>query len=398
MTVSDGAAKGLKIIDLSRVLGGPFATQLLADHGAEVIKVEPPMGDEVRDWGPPFHDDDAAYFLGINRNKRSVGLDLTQPEGRKVLMKLLEGADVLIENFKPGAMEGWGMSYDVLKDTFPGLIYCKISGFGADGPLGGYPGYDSIVGAMAGHCSVTGSEESGPTRIGLPIVDITTGLYSVIGILLALNERKSSGDGQYFEVTLYDTALSLMHPHFTNFFFSGEVPKLTGNQHASLVPYGMFDTKTVPVMLGVGNNRAFVKFSAAIKRPDLATDPRFQTNGARQKNRHALNAIIADQLTEVDGEEFALKLLKVGLPCGPVMDTRKAVEAEHTTARGSIYESDWYRGVGTPIRLRRTPGGFRSVPPKFSEHLQEIMTEHGFAEDEVRSLRDAGVLVDTRRR
>lgn len=398
MTFSNGAAKGLKVIDLSRVLGGPFATQILADHGADVIKVEPPQGDEVRDWGPPFHGDDAAYFLGINRNKRALSLDLTNLEGRKVLMALLKDADVLIENFKPGTMEDWGMSYDNLKKQFPKLVYCKISGFGKDGPLGGYPGYDGIVGAMVGHCSVTGSKESGPTRIGMPIVDISTGLYSAIGILLALYERQSSGEGQYFEVTLYDTALTLMHPHFTNFFFSGNVPELTGNQHASIVPYGMFDTKTVPVMVGVGNERAFVKFADTLGRPDLAKDPRFQNNGARQKNRHALNAIIAEQLANVDGEEFALKLLKAGLPCGPVLDTRRAIEAEHTAARGSIYENGWYRGIATPIRLERTPGGFRSVPPRFSEHLQEVMSEHGIEDDEVGKLIASGALVETRRR
>ena len=397
MNISPGAAKGLKVIDLSRVLGGPFATQLLADHGADVIKVEPPQGDEVRDWGPPFHEDDAAYFLGINRNKRSIGLDLTQETGRDVLLGLLEDADILIENFKPGSMERWGIGYEQLKERFPGLIYCKISGFGADGPLGGFPGYDGIVGAMAGHYSVNGSEESGPMRLGLPIVDITTGLYSAIGILLAVHERDSSGAGQFMEVTLYDTALSLMHPHCTNYFSSGKVPGRTGNQHASLVPYGMFETGTVPVMLGIGNNRAFQKFATAINRPELASDPRFASNGDRQKNRHELNDIIRDQLKDVDGEAFALELLKAGLPCGPVLDTEQAVEAEHTKARGSIYEKDWYRGIGTPVRFGRTPGGLRSLPPKFSEHATDILKEHGFAQSEIDQLIDKGALVKERR-
>ncbi|MEM6498775.1 MAG: CoA transferase, partial [Pseudomonadota bacterium] len=201
-----GALSGVKVVDLSRVLGGPFATQLLADHGANVIKLEPPQGDEVRDWGPPFHDDDAAYFIGINRNKRSVGLDLSKAEGREVLLKLLEDADVLIENFKPGSMESWGIGYEQLKERFPHLIYCKISGFGNDGPLGGFPGYDGIVGAMAGHYSVNGSQDTGPMRLGLPVVDLSMGLYCVIGILLAIHDRNSSGQGQAIEVTLYDSA------------------------------------------------------------------------------------------------------------------------------------------------------------------------------------------------
>jgi crotonobetainyl-CoA:carnitine CoA-transferase CaiB-like acyl-CoA transferase len=228
---SSGALTGVKIVDLTRVLGGPFGTQLLADHGADVIKLEPPMGDEVRDWGPPFHDGDASYYIGINRNQRSIGLDLAQPAGREVLLKLLEGADALIENFKPGSMEAWGIGYEALKKRFPKLIYCKISGFGADGPLGGFPGYDGIVGAMTGHYSVNGSHESGPMRLGLPVVDISMGLYCVIGILMAMHERNKSGEGQQIEVTLYDSALSLMHPHFPNFFLSGRTPQLTGNQH-----------------------------------------------------------------------------------------------------------------------------------------------------------------------
>jgi crotonobetainyl-CoA:carnitine CoA-transferase CaiB-like acyl-CoA transferase len=398
MTLSGRALDGLKVVDLTRVLGGPFATQLLADHGANVIKVEPPQGDEVRDWGPPFHDGDAAYFLAINRNKRSIGLDLAREEGRQVLLALLKDADILIENFKPGSMEAWGIGYAELSELFPRLIYCKISGFGADGPLGGFPGYDGVVGAMVGHCSVTGSEESGPTRLGLPVVDISTGLYCVNGILLAVVERVASGRGQFLEVTLYDAAMSLMHPHFTNFFMSGQVPMRTGNQHASLVPYGMFPTRTVPVMLGVGNDNAFRKLADAIGRSDLAGDPRFATNGDRQKNRELLNEIITTQLSEVDGESFALDLLRAGLVCGPVLDTRQALESEHTNARGIVYEDDWYRGIGTPVRLGRTPGGLKSLPPKFSQHAQEILSDHGFNTATIERLTEAGIVVKSRRK
>jgi formyl-CoA transferase len=392
-----GALAGVKVVDLTRVLGGPFATQLLADHGANVIKFEPPQGDEVRDWGPPFHEGDAAYYVGINRNKRSVGLDLGQEEGRAVLLRLLEGADVVIENFKPGSMEAWGIGYDTLKQRFPRLIYCKISGFGSDGPLGGFPGYDGIVGAMTGHYSVNGSTESGPMRLGLPVVDISMGLYCVIGILLAMHDRERSGKGQAIEVTLYDAALSLMHPHFPNYFLSGKVPQLTGNQHANLVPYGMFQTRTVPVMIGAGNNRAFRKVAEVLGRPDLADDPRFRNNGDRQTNREALNAIISAKLAEVDGVAFALELLKAGLPCGPVLDTGQVANAEHTKARGMIYEKDWYKGMGTPVRLSRTPGGMKSAPPKFSAHAREVLAEHGFDEAAIERLAASGILVEKRR-
>jgi len=392
-----GALAGVKVVDLTRVLGGPFGTQLLADHGADVIKLEPPQGDEVRDWGPPFHEDDAAYFIGINRNKRSVGLDLGKPEGREVLLRLLASADVIIENFKPGSMEAWGIGYEDLKKKFPKLVYCKISGFGSDGPLGGFPGYDGIVGAMTGHYSVNGSQESGPMRLGLPVVDISMGLYCVIGILLAMREREISGEGQQIEVTLYDAAMSLMHPHFPNYHLSGKIPQLTGNQHANLVPYGMYPTKTVPVMIGAGNNRAFKKVCEVLDRPELAEDPRFKTNGDRQNNREALNEIISAKLAEVDGIAFALELLKVGLPCGPVLNAKQVLESEHTKARGIVYEKDWYKGTGTPVRLSRTPGGLKSTPPKFSQHAREVLKEHGFDEAAIERLAAAGVVVEKRR-
>lgn len=392
-----GALAGVKVVDLSRVLGGPYATQLLGDHGADVIKLEPPQGDEVRDWGPPFKDGDASYFIGINRNKRSVGLDLSKPEGRDVLLKLLDGADVLIENFKPGSMEAWGIGYDALKERFPRLIYCKISGFGAEGPLGGFPGYDAIVGAMAGHYSVNGSPESGPMRMGLPVVDISTGLYAVIGILMALHERHCSGHGQFIDTALYDSAMSLMHPHFANYFLSGKVPGLTGNTHGNLAPYGMFATRTCRVMIGAGNNRAFRRVCEELGVPGLADDPRFKNNGDRIANREALNAIISDKLAAVDGMEFALKLLKAGLPCGPVLDTGQVLSHPHAVARAMVVEKDGYKGTGTPIKFSRTPGSVKSAPPRFSEHTREVLAEHGFDQAAIDKLMAAGVLVEKRR-
>lgn len=206
-----GALKGLKVIDLSRVLGGPFAGQILGDHGADVIKIEPPAGDETREWGPPFQEETASYFLGINRNKRALALDLRHDDGRAVLMRLLGDADVLLENFKTGTMEKWGIGNDVLGARFPRLIHCRVSGFGADGPLGGMPGYDAILQAMGGLMSVNGTEDSGPTRVGLPVVDMVTGLNAVQGILLALHHRQSTGKGQFIEAALFDCALSLLH-------------------------------------------------------------------------------------------------------------------------------------------------------------------------------------------
>jgi crotonobetainyl-CoA:carnitine CoA-transferase CaiB-like acyl-CoA transferase len=395
---SAGALAGIKVIDLSRVLGGPFATQLLSDHGADVIKLEPPQGDEVRDWGPPFNEnEDASYFIGVNRNKRSVGLDLAQPEGRAVLLRLLEGADVLIENFKPGSMEKWGIGYGELAKKFPRLIYCKVSGFGAEGPLGGFPGYDAIVGAMAGHYSVNGSAETGPMRMGIAVVDITTGLYSVIGIMLAMHERQTSGKGQFIDCALYDSALSLMHPHFPNYFLSGKVPGLTGNTHGNLAPYGMFPTKTCRVMIGAGNNRAFKRVCEELGVPEMAEDPRFATNGDRVKHRDDLNRIITERLSHVDGMTFSLKLLKAGLPCGPVLNAEEALNHPHAAARGAIVQSGSYKGIGTPVKLSRTPGSLKSPPPRFSQHTREVLAEHGFDAAAIERLTAAGVLVEKRR-
>ncbi|MGY3122434.1 crotonobetainyl-CoA:carnitine CoA-transferase CaiB-like acyl-CoA transferase [Bradyrhizobium sp. S3.14.4] len=297
-----GAMSGLRVIDLTRVLGGPYCTQILADHGADVIKVEPPAGDEVRDWGPPFHEEDAAYFIGINRNKRSIGLDLASEGGRLVLLKMLETADVLIENFKPGTLEKWGIGNDVLSKKFPRLVHCRICGFGADGPRGGNPGYDAIIQAMTGMIAATGSPESGPMRIGVPLVDITTGLYAAIGILMALSERQRSGQGQFLETTLYETGLAIMHPHTANYFMHGKPPSLTGNEHPNLVPYAIFPTRTDNIFIGVGNDGTFRKLAKEIGKPELGTDPRFARNKDRIANREALRAELAAVFSQHEAE------------------------------------------------------------------------------------------------
>ena len=304
---------GLRVIDLTRVLGGPYCTQILADHGADVIKVEPPAGDEVRDWGPPFHGEDAAYFVGINRNKRSIGLDLASEGGRAVLMKMLESADVLIENFKPGTLDKWGIGNDVLREKFPKLVHCRISGFGADGPRGGNPGYDAIIQAMTGMIAATGSPQSGPMRIGVPLVDITTGLYAAIGILMALSERQKSGVGQFLETTLYETGLAIMHPHAANYFMHGKPPSLTGNEHPNLVPYAIFPTRTDNIFIGVGNDGTFRKLAKEIGKPELGTDPRFARNKDRIANRDALRAELAAVFSQHDAGPLCDRLLAAGL-------------------------------------------------------------------------------------
>lgn len=392
------ALTGKRIIDLSRVLGGPYCTQVLADHGAEVIKIEPPQGDETRDWGPPFHEGDAAYYIGVNRNKRSIGLDLTQPEGRELLLRLLEGADILLENYKPGTMEKWGLGYEaVLRERFPDLIHCRVSGFGADGPLGGYPGYDAIVQAMAGWFSVNGEKDSQPTRLGIAMVDMGTGLYTAVALLMALAERERSGLGQYIDMTLYDCAVALMHPHIVNYKFSGKIPVATGNAHPNISPYDTFRTRTVDIFIGAGNNGAFAKLCDELGCRELTEDPRFTHNIDRVNNRADLKAELEARLMKIDGSELCERLLQAGLPAGPIHDTAQVVAHPHTQHRGMNIEQDWYRMTGTPIKFSRTPGALRYLPPKFGQHTREILAEYGLTVAEVDALLSAGVVLEKRR-
>lgn len=391
----DGALTGLKVIDLSRVLGGPFAGQILGDHGADVIKVEPPAGDETRAWGPPFREGTASYFLGLNRNKRGIALDLRRPEGREVLMRLLEDADVLLENFKTGTMEKWGLGYDeVLAERFPRLIHCRVSGFGADGPLGGLPGYDAILQAMGGIMSVNGTPESGATRVGLPVVDMVTGLNAAMAIMLALHHRSATGRGQFVEATLFDAALGLLHPHAANYALSGRLPRLTGNDHPNISPYSVYRTATRPIYLAVGNDRQFARLCAQIGAEPLVNDPRFASNGARVENRAALAEELERRLVEFDGAELADQLIRAGVPAGPVLNVEEALNHPHTRHRGMRVEIGDYQGLGAPSRLSETAATYRCEPPAFAQHSAEVLRSLGYAEEEIGALRDKGIAPD----
>jgi formyl-CoA transferase len=395
---SSGAIAGLRVVDLTRVLGGPYCTQILADHGADVIKVEPPAGDETRDWGPPFHDDDAAYYIGTNRNKRSIGLDLASEGGRTVLMRMLESADVLIENFKPGTLDRWGIGNDVLRGKFPQLVHCRISGFGADGPHGGHPGYDAIIQSMVGLMASTGSPESGPTRIGVALVDMATGLYAALGIMMALAERAKSGLGQFVETTLFETGLAIMHPHTANFFLHGKPPALTGNEHPNLVPYAVFAARDGNIFMGVGNDGTFRKLMKELGKPELGTDPRFARNRDRIAHRDELRAVLEVILQEHDSEPLCRRLLAAGLPAGPVQSIDKALAGPHVKHRGDIIEKDWYKGVASPIRFDRTKASLRQVPPKFSQHADVVLGEFGYSRDEIANLKAQGVVCGSERK
>jgi len=391
-TMATGALAGLRVIDLTRVLGGPYATQMLGDHGADVIKIEPPQGDETRGWGPPFKDGTASYFIGVNRNKQGVALDLSRDDGREVLFRLLADADVLIENFKTGTMEKWGIGYDeVLRHRFPRLIHARVSGFGADGPFGGYPGYDAVVQGMAGLMSVNGEPGGAPVRIGVPVVDLATGMNVTIAILLAVIERMRSGLGQFVEATLYDSAVALQHPHAANFFLSGTVPRRTGNAHPNICPYDSFPTATKPVFLGIGNDRQFERLCVEIDRPALPQDPRFRTNADRLMNRDALRGALVDALSDVDGVALAVTLLDQGVPAGPVEDLASVLAHPHTIHREMVIERGDYKGTGTPVKLSRTPATLRRVPPGFGADTCAVLAKAGYSGAEIEALVASGV-------
>ncbi|MDK2766094.1 MAG: CoA transferase [Sphingomonas sp.] len=384
MTEASGSLDGLKVIDISRVLAGPYCSMMLADHGADVIKVEPPAGDETRQWGPPFddHEDargDASYFIGINRNKRSIALDLSTEAGRDVLMGLLADADVLIENFKPGTMQKWGIGYEQLSERFPGLIYCRISGFGAEGAFGGLPGYDAVLQAMTGLMSINGTASTGATRLATPMVDIATGLFSAIAILMALVERYRSGSGQLIDMALYDCGMALLHPQGANYLLNGIRPKPLGNTHPNLAPCDKFRTRTSEVFIAIGNDRQFARLCDTLGVPEMAKDPRFSRNADRMKNRVAMTAQLESAFAPTDGKELARKLLEAGVPAGPILQIDEALAAPHTHDRGMLIDRPGYRGIGSPLKLSRTPSRVRRNPPRLGEHAAEILSEHGLS-------------------
>ena len=365
---SAGALAGCKVVDLSRVLGGPYCTQILADHGAEVTKIEPPSGDETRGWGPPFLGDTASYFIGVNRNKRGMAVDLSQAAGQELVRTLLADADVLVENFKPGTLEKWGLDYETLSAAFPRLVHCRISGFGADGPLGGLPGYDACAQAMCGLMSVNGDADGEATRVGLPVVDMVTGLNAAVGILLALNEREKSGLGQFVDMTLFDCAISLLHPHAANFFYSGKTPQRSGNAHPNIAPYETFETQTGAIFLAVGNNTQFAGLLRVLSAEHLGADPRFVTNAERLKHRDALREALGALLASEDAAVLADKLLRHGVPAAPVLTVPDILSHPHTLHRNMVMHEGDYHAVASPIKLSRTPARLRQLPPKLGEH------------------------------
>jgi crotonobetainyl-CoA:carnitine CoA-transferase CaiB-like acyl-CoA transferase len=388
-----GALVGLKVLDLTRVVAGPLCTQILGDHGAEVVKIESPEGDETRRLGPPFDSHgDAAYYSGLNRNKRAMALDLSMPAGQEVLQRLIGDTDVLIENFLPGTMKKWGLDYEAdLAPRYPRLIYCSVTGFGADGPLGGKPGYDAVAQALCGIMSVNGFPETGPARLGIPLVDIATGMNAAIAILLALAERARSGRGQRAEVTLFDSALAMLHPHASNSFMGGAEPGLPGNAHVSISTYDTYQAADGKIFLGIINEGQFRKFCALLGREDVPRDERFSSNASRLANRPAMRAAIEDMLRAHTVASLFERLMAAGIPAGVVRSIPQAINDPHAAHRGMLLSQGNYRAINAAQTLSRTPASLRMLPPTFGRDTREILERAGYSAAEIESFAASGV-------
>ncbi|MBW4719946.1 CaiB/BaiF CoA transferase family protein [Saccharothrix obliqua] len=357
MSTPGKALDGVVIADFGRVLAAPYATMVLADLGAEVVKVEHPRGDETRAWGPPHAHGQATYFLSVNRNKRSRVIDLATAAGRAEARALVLGADVVVENFRPGTMRRFGLDYPSLKDVHKGLVYCSVTGFGS-GAGAALPGYDLLVQAVGGLMSVTGTAE--PTKVGVALVDVLTGMHAAVGVLAALRHRDRTGEGQLVEVDLLSVLLSSMVNQSAGYVLTGEVPRFMGNRHPSIAPYEVFPTADGPLVLAVGNDRQFERLCGALGVPP---EDRFATNGQRVANAAALAAILTTRLRTRTAAEWFAVLTPLGVPCGPVNDLAGAFELAESLGLDPTVDVRGVRLVANPIRLSATPAAYRLPPP-----------------------------------
>ena len=416
MTEKPAALGHIKVLDLSRVLAGPWCTQMLADLGADVVKVERPgAGDDTRHWGPPFlkdgagkDTDQASYFTACNRNKRSVTIDMASAQGQLLIRQMAAQSDVLVENFKVGGLAHYGLDYESLKAINPRLIYCSVTGFGQDGPYAERAGYDLMIQAMTGMMSITGRPDSvpggGPQRVGVAVIDLFTGIYACSAILAALEVRHRTGVGQRIDMALLDVGMAILANQAAGFLNSGQVPQRQGNSHPSLVPYQDFETADGSMLLAVGNDGQFARFCQAAGRPEWAADPRFASNTLRVKNReHLIPAMQAVTRTRSTAQWIAL-LEDKAVPCGPINDMGQAFADAQVAARGLVVKQDVVprtsaqtavesiATVASPLRLMDTPPVLRRAPPALGEHTDEVLAELGLDAAAIAALRRDAVL------
>jgi len=390
--------EGIRVIDLSRVLAGPYAALLLADMGAEVVKVEEPeRGDDTRAW-PPFQGGEATYFMSVNRGKKSLTLNMKHPEGKAILRRLLEGADVLLENFRPGTLERLGFGYPAVRTLNPRLVYCSISGFGESGPEAGRPGYDLIIQGESGIMDITGFPDGPPVKVGNSIADLAAGTMAAHGIVLALFARERTGEGQRVEIAMLEVMAALLTYHGQAYFATGTSPRRRGNQHPSIAPYEVFEAADGYLTVGVANNSLWGRFCQSIGRPELAADPRFDSEARRVEHRDALIPLLAAVFAAAPVAYWLDRLGQVGVPAGKIKSVGEALESEHLRARGAIVTlthpaAGVMRMVGPAIRLHGTPGEATAPAPLLGEHTDEILGKLcGYSAETIARLRAEGAI------
>ncbi len=389
-----GPLAGIKVLDLTQMMAGPFCAMLLADMGADVLKVEKPDGDDIRRAGPPFIQGESAAFLGINRNKRGIVIDLAAPGGPGVVLRMAARADVLVQNMRPGSMRRKGLGYHDLKSVNPALVYCTISGFGATGPHSGRPGFDLVAQAMSGLMSVTGVPGGPPMRHGVPVTDLAAGIYGAFGILAACVNRMKTGEGQHVETSLLEAGIGYTIWESAIYFATGQPPGPVGSAHALTAPYQAFPTSDGYVMIGAANQANWERLCDAIDRPDLLEDERYADNARRRENMTPLVATLEDTLSKHDTAHWLRTLDDAGVPNGPIRDLRQVYEDPHVQARGMVEclehpVAGVTKHIGLPVKLSGTPGSIRKPAPTLGQHTDEALAEYGFSRGEIAALRTA---------
>ena len=372
--------QGIRVLDLSRVLAGPYCTMVLGDLGADVIKVESPEGDETRGWGPPFLEGESAYYLCVNRNKRSIVVDFKSDDGRAILRRLVERCDVLVENFRPGTLARFSLDFESVSSLNPSLIYCSISGFGQTGPLRDKPGYDFMIQAMGGLMSITGQLDGEPVKVGVAVADLFAGQNAAIAILAALQARTRTGRGQHLDIALFDSQVAMLANVASNYLSSGNLPKRYGNAHANIVPYQSFQASDAWFVIAIGNDKQFEKLCELIDHLELAGDIRFRTNADRVKNRQDLIVILKPIFLTRASAEWLSALEEAGIPCGPINTLDKVFSMPQVEAREMLFEMEHsaigkLALVGSPLKFSDSPVVYKLPPPRLGEHTDEVLKE-----------------------